>query len=110
MSVDANNLVTDAVPWALTGGAGFIGRLMYHASLVQAGKRKPLSWMLFWDIPIAIGMGWLALGLGVMLHTAAEATISLALACAYLGPHIIDLGFSKWAERKLGGSDGKESQ
>ena len=45
----------DYVPWLATGGAGLLGRLMFHAKLVQSGRRKPFSWVLFWDIPIALG-------------------------------------------------------
>lgn len=90
------------LPWILTGGGGMIGRLMFHAKLVQQGKRKPWSWILLWDIPIALGMGWIALGLGVWVHTPWEVTVSLSLIVSYLGPHFIDFGFAKWAEVKFG--------
>ena len=89
-------------PWVWIGGAGMIGRLMYHAKQVQAGKRKPLSWALFWDVPIALGMGWIALGLGTWLHVAWEVTVSLALIIAYLGPYGLDTIVAKWADWKFG--------
>jgi hypothetical protein len=91
----------DAAPWVFAAGAGMIGRLMYHAKQVQAGKRKPFSWVLLWDIPIALGMGWIAIGLGKWLHTPWEATISLALVCAYLGPYGLDTVFAKYADWKF---------
>ena len=94
---------SDMLPWAATGGAGMLGRLMFHARQVQRGHRKPFSWVLLWDVPIALGMGWIALGLGAWLHVTWEATISISLITSYLGPHAIDLGFSKWSDRKLGG-------
>lgn len=94
--------IADALPWLLTGGAGMLGRLMFHARQVQRGARKPFSWVLFWDIPIALGMGWAALGLGIWLKIPWEATVSVSLAASYLGPHIIDLLFVKWSEAKFG--------
>lgn len=98
----------DALPWILTGGAGMLGRLMFHAKQVQRGIRKPFGWVLFWDIPIALGMGWISLGLGIWLKVPWEVTVSISLAVSYLGPHGIDLLFARWAE-KLGGGDGKTS-
>jgi len=92
----------NAFPWVATGGAGIMGRLLYHAKQIQAGKRKPLGWVLFWDIPIALGMGWLALGLATWLKISWEPTFSLALVAAYLGPYGIDTIFVRWTEKKLG--------
>lgn len=97
----------DAIPWALAGSAGMLGRLMFHAKQVQRGQRKPVSWMLLWDIPIALGMGWAALGLGIWLHVAWEVVVSISLISSYLGPHVIDRLFVKWAESKFG-KDGDE--
>ena len=80
---------------------------MFHARLVQEGKRKPFSWVLLWDIPIALGMGWVSLGLGLWLGLNWEVLISFALVVSYLGPYGIDTLFDKWAEFKFGGKDGK---
>ena len=91
-----------AGPWAATGGAGVLGRLMFHAWQVQMGKRKPLSWTLLWDLPIALGMGWIALGLASWLNVRHEVMISIALVVAYLGPYSIDSLFAKWSEWKFG--------
>ena len=88
--------------WVFTGGAGLLGRLMFHAKLVQNGQRKPFSWTLLWDVPVALGMGWISLGLGTWLGVAWEVTISLSLAIAYLGPFGIDTIFAKWADWKFG--------
>lgn len=87
--------------WALTGGAGLIGRLMFHAKQVQSGRRKPFSLALLWDIPIALGMGWIALGLGTWMKFPWEFTISLGLITSYLGPYMIDTIFTKWIEEKF---------
>ena len=82
-----------------------LGRLMFHARQVQLGKRAPFSWVLFWDIPIALGMGWVALGLGIWLKVVWELTVSLALVTSYLGPHVIDRLFLLWADSKFGKVD-----
>lgn len=89
--------LNDSIPWALVGGAGMLGRLMYHAKMVQAGQRKPLSWALLWDLPIALGSGWFAYGIATYFGFLWEATISIAIAASYLGPYAIDTIFDKWA-------------
>ena len=91
--------IGDSLSWLVTAGAGLLGRLMFHAREVQMQRRKPLSWVLFWDLPIALGMGWIALGLGSWLNANHEVTISIALAISYLGPHGIDTAFAKWSDR-----------
>jgi hypothetical protein len=95
-------------PWLFTGGAGMIGRLMYHAKQVQLGKKKPLSWALVWDIPIALGTGWIALGLCKWWGLGWEATVSVAIVSGYLGPYGIDTIFDKWSERKFNGNKKEE--
>ena len=100
--------IRELLPWIMTGGAGILGRLMFHARQVQLGHRKPISWLLFWDLPIALSMGWIALGLGIWLDVPWEVVISISLTTSYLGPHGIDLLFIRWAEKKFGGSDGKD--
>lgn len=100
----------DTLPWILTGGAGMLGRLMFHAKQVQRGCRKPFGWVLLWDIPIALGMGWIALGLGSWLKVPWEVIVSISLATSYLGPHVIDMIFAKWSETKLGGSNGPTTE
>lgn len=92
----------DVVPWALIGGAGMLGRLTYHARQVQLGKRKPFSWVLMWDIPVALSMGWVAYGAASLARIPWEATVSLALVASYLGPHTLDILFVKWADWKFG--------
>lgn len=92
------HLLREIMPWAFTGGAGVLGRLMFHAKQVQRGQRKPFSWTMLWDIPIALGMGWISLGLGTWLNLQWEVTFSLALSIAYLGPYTIDRLFALYAD------------
>ena len=79
-----------------------LGRLTYHARQVQLGKRKPFSWVLLWDIPVALCMGWIAYGGGIWMNVPYEATVSLALIASYMGPYSIDALFIKWADFKFG--------
>jgi hypothetical protein len=93
--------VPDTYLW--TGGAGIIGRLMYHAREVERGKRKVISWLLVTDIFIAFAMGWGAAGVCDQLNWGMKATISAAIFGAYLGPFSLDLIFTRWAEKFFGG-------
>jgi carbon starvation protein CstA len=79
-----------------------LGRLTFHARQVQLGRRKPFSWVLLWDIPIALCMGWVAYGLATAMKISWEATISLALVASYLGPYSMDVLFVKWSDWKFG--------
>lgn len=98
------NGIHEAAPYAWTGGAGVLGRLMYHARQVQQGKRKPWTWALAFDLPIALGMGWAAYGGCVWAGLSAEEpTISIAIAASYLGPYSVNRIFAKFADKWFGG-------
>lgn len=99
---DWPNMNDVAQPYLWTGGASILGRLMYHARQVQAGKRKPVTWALLFDLPIALAMGWIVYGVTVWLAMGAEMTISAAIASAYLGPWTVDRLFARLADRYLG--------
>ena len=94
--------LNEAVPYAWTGGAGVIGRLMFHARMVQQGKRKPLSWVLLFDLPIALAMGWIVYGICAWFELTPQPTISAAIMASYLGPYSVDRIFAIAAERYLG--------
>jgi hypothetical protein len=91
-----------AAPYGWTGGAAIIGRLMFHARQVQQGKRKPFSWVLFWDLPIALAMGWIVYGLCVWFDLAPEPTVSAAIVSSYLGPYSVDRLFALIADKYFG--------
>lgn len=90
------------INYLYTGGAGLLGRLMFHSRLVQQGKRKPISWALLTDIPIALGMGWTALGIGVWLGLPQQVTVSIGIAFGHLGPVVIDRVFTGLIEKHFG--------
>lgn len=93
--------INEAGPYIWTGGAGILGRLMFHAKQVQQGKRKPLTLALLFDLPIAFAMGWITYGLCVWFDLAPQPTISAAIAASYLGPYSVDRLFALAAERYL---------
>lgn len=98
MSTDWTGM-NDAAPYMWTGGAGILGRLMFHAKQVQQGKRKPVTWALLFDLPVALAMGWGIYGLCVWLKLEPQPTISAAIASSYLGPYSLDRIFIAWLER-----------
>ncbi len=101
MMADLPSIPSDYI-WP--GAFGVVGRLMFHAREVQRGKRKPLSWALLTDLPIALGMGWAAYGVSVWAHLSFQPTMSASMLAAYLGPYTLDLVFSRAAEKYFGGS------
>jgi len=101
--------VNEAMPYAWTGGAGIVGRLMFHARQVQQGRRKPWSWALVFDLPIALAMGWITYGLCAWFDMDPQPTISAAIAASYLGPYSVDRLFAIMAEKYLGKSSEKEA-
>lgn len=101
INLDSWNL-HDAAPWAWTGAAGFLGRLMYRAKLAQQQKRRFFTWALALDLPIAFGMGWVMYGFAVWFKLPMELTISAAISGAYLGPRAIDQLFTRWQDDRFG--------
>jgi hypothetical protein len=93
--------IPDAYLW--TGGAGLLGRAMFHAREVQQGRRKPFSLALVFDVPIALAMGWAAYGLCVWAKLDMQPTISVAMIASYLGPYTLDRFFARAADRYFGG-------
>lgn len=93
--------LNDAYIW--TGGAGMLGRLMFHAREVQRGRRKPLTWALLFDVPIALAMGWSAYGVCVWLGLEMEPTLTAAILSSYLGPYTVDWVFARAADKYFDG-------
>lgn len=108
MSDHDTNMVSDIIQYALTGGAGVAGRIMYHLHLVQKGDRKPW-WFVLADMAIALIVGWTVLGLGEWFGIPFKATQSLAIIAGWGGPQLFDraiaVGFAKWSGPNTGDVD-----
>lgn len=97
-----DDLIRQAGPWFWPGAAGVLGRLMFIARQVQRRQRTFWSWELLADLPIALGMGWLAHGICNYFALTGASETSAAITAAYLGPRAIDSLFWRWADRKFG--------
>ncbi len=71
---------------------------MYHAHLIQRGERKSLVWIAC-DLLIALGMGWIVLGLGAWFDLGLSTTQSLAIMAGWAGPQVIDQAIAAAMER-----------
>lgn len=94
------NWLGESMPWAWASGGGLLGRLMWHAKQVQLGRRKPLSWALFFDLPIAIGMGFIGHGLAAYAGITGDPEVLITISAGYLGTYMIDVLFAKMADYK----------
>ena len=81
--------IGDAMQYILAGGAGVVGQIMRHMHMIQTGNRKPWLWT-FFDMGIALGIGWIVLGLGDWFSVPFKATQSLAILAGWGGPHLMD--------------------
>ncbi|MGY0794273.1 phage holin family protein [Azospirillum argentinense] len=95
-------------PWreTIVGGAlavalAIVGRLMFHARQVQAGRRRFFSPHLVWELPVAIATGLIGkgiasyYGLGDWQETATIVTV------AYLGPGFVEAVIWRVVDRLL---------
>ena len=92
MQVDPNASI-----WAAVGG--LVGRLLFFA---RADRRR-WSWALAWEVPIAIGMAFIGLGITEYLHLTGNVGFGVIIGVSYVGPRvidsIIDIGLD-WFRRK----------
>lgn len=91
----------EALQYILTGGAGVVGQGMRHLHMVQTGNRKPWLWTVF-DMMIALGIGWVVLGLGEWFGVPVKATQSLAILGGWGGPHLLDMIIASSVNKYLG--------
>lgn len=107
MDNEGTNLLNDALRYLLAGSAGILGRIMYHLRLVQQGKQKSWVWIAC-DLVIALGMGWITLGVCVYFNLAWEVTQSMAIVAGWAGPHMIDRLIEKMLSKYFGGTVRKD--
>ena len=91
-----NNLLGGAVTALL---AAMIGRAMWHARLVNDGRRPLISWALAWELLMAIGMAFAGDALGEYLELTPNVRVGLIAVLSYLGPRGTEVLFERWFGR-----------
>lgn len=79
-----------AVDVAVTIFWAVVGRLLYHTRLVQLGQRRFWSVQLLWELPVALGMGFVADGMAAWLELTGRPAVALIVSVSYLGPRLIE--------------------
>lgn len=80
-----------------------IGRLMWHARMVQKGERYFWSIDLLWELPTAVGMAVIGKGVADWLLLGEWQTLGLIATLSYLGPRGMEAALAAWLMRKDGG-------
>ena len=96
-----SGLLADAMQYLLTGGAGVVGRGMYHLHLIQKGERRPWLWTVC-DMLIALGIGWTVLGVSDAMGFSWKFTQSIGILAGWGGPHVMDRVIAAGIERIKG--------
>ncbi len=69
---------------------GVIGRLMHHSRQVQLGRRQFWSASLLWELPVAVGTGFVGRGVADYLGLAGWQETAAIVTVAYLGPGFVE--------------------
>lgn len=92
-----------ALGGAVTSFIGaLVGRAMWHSGEVKAKRRKMFGPELLWELPTALGMGFVGEGLAGYFALESTARTAVIVALAYLGPR----GAQALAERFIGSKGG----
>lgn len=82
---------------ATAGSLGLLGRMVYWAH----SGRHPVGLSLLWEVPLAIGMGYIGLGVAEWWDFGPRASYAVTITISYIGPRAIDIGLL-YAQRRLG--------
>lgn len=91
--------LTAKAGWIVAMAMGLVGRLLYHTTLVQRGRRKFFSRALLLELPIAVGMGCIAHGFCALLRIEGDGAAAIIAAVSYIGPHWVDAVYTVWLAR-----------
>lgn len=93
------------IEYVLTSGAflAFVGRMMWHSTEVRRGKRRGFGPELFWELPVALGMGLGGEAVVSYFKLSHPVSTGVIVALAYLGPRGIEALFLRWFSRKIDG-------
>jgi hypothetical protein len=78
---------------------GFLGRLMFHARQVQAGRRRFFSLALAWELPVAIATGIIGKGIAEHFGLTGWQDTAAIVTVAYLGPGFVEAVVWKVVDR-----------
>lgn len=70
-----------------------IGRLLHHTRMVQLGRRPFFGRALLLELPVALGLGFVADGLAAWLSLTGRPAVALIVSVSYLGPRVISSVF-----------------
>jgi hypothetical protein len=88
----------------LMGGAGVtliaasVGRLMFHSAEVKKKRRKFFGPELFWELPTALGMGFIGEGLSSYYNLDELATVAVIVTLSYLGPRGVEAIYQRFSK------------
>ena len=82
----------DVVAGIIAGLLGLLGRLMSMAE----ERRSPFSKSLLWELPSALGLGWIGYGAGEYWHLQGFALLAPSIVVAYLGPRTLSWAFQRF--------------
>lgn len=82
----------DAAAAIVSALLGLLGRLM---SMAQE-RRSPFGVSLLWELPAAVGLGWIGRAVGEYAGAQGFLLMSCSIVVAYLGPRIISWAVQKY--------------
>ena len=82
---------------ATAGGFGLLGRLVYWA---HHQSHHPIGLSLLWELPLALGMGFIGMGIGEYLQLTEKQTDALMICVSYVGPRVIDILLLRMTSKK----------
>ncbi|HYD29183.1 phage holin family protein [Brevundimonas sp.] len=101
--MDRMTLLTEAAPIL----PGVLGRWLYHFDQVRHGRRPAIGWLLAVETMIAIPMGFIGQGVADMSGMTGRPAFAFAIGVAFLGPRVLDLVFTRWAEARAAAKETK---
>lgn len=79
-----------------------VGRLMWHSGEVRAKRRRIIGPELLWELPTALGMGFVGEGLSQYLGWEDAMRTGLIVCLSYLGPRGAQALAARWIDRGAG--------
>lgn len=102
------NILQEKSETILVAAGGILGRLIYHSGEVKMKRRKFFSKELVLEMPIALGMGFIAHGVCMYFGLTGDIDTGAAILAGYLGPRSIDSIFDKVLQKKLAKKENEE--